>query len=59
MFTYIIIAVIFFILGIFVYRNNVDLISPIAEKWDKKFDHLEMKYKNLEKKFEDKKTNID
>lgn len=60
MILYIIIAaVIGFILGILVYRNNVDVISPIADKFDTKFDKLELKIEELKKQLEAKKTNID
>jgi hypothetical protein len=30
-----------FVVGIFVYRNNVDLFAPFAEKLDQKFDEVE------------------
>ncbi len=60
MILYIIIAaVIGFILGILVYRNNVDVISPIVDKFDSKFDKLELKMEELKKQFEANKTNTD
>lgn len=33
------------ITGIFVYRNNVNLFKPFAEKLDAKFDEMEEKIK--------------
>ena len=48
-------AVVGFIAGVFVYRNNVDVISPIADKLDVKFDKLELKIEELKKQIEDSK----
>jgi len=57
MILYIIVAaVIGFFVGVFVYRNNVDVISPIADKFDTKFDKLELKIEELKKQMEAKKN---
>ena len=47
-------GIIGFIAGVFVYRNNVDVISPIAAKLDIEFKKLEAKIEELTKKIEEK-----
>lgn len=47
-------AVIGFIIGVFVYRNNVDVISPLAKIIDAKYDILEAKIEELTKKLKEK-----
>ena len=41
-------AIIGFLVGVFVYRNNTNLLSPIADKIDKLSDDMETKIKELE-----------
>ena len=47
-------AVVGFVVEVFVYRNNVDTISPIADKIDAKVDKLELKIEELKQKIEGK-----
>lgn len=54
LFGYIIVAVVGFVIGIFVYRNNVNLFAPIAEKIDAKYDRLEAKIDELKRKLDEK-----
>lgn len=59
--TYILTAIIGATIGIFFYRNNVDLVDPIADKVDEKWDEkikptlesLEDKLEKLTKEIED------
>lgn len=53
-FQVIIAAIAGFIIGVFVYRNNVDMLSPIAGKIDVKFDELKLEIQELKRKLEDK-----
>jgi hypothetical protein len=43
LYSHLIVAVVAFVTGIFVYRNNVDLFSPVASRIDDRFDELEKK----------------
>ncbi|WP_424493877.1 hypothetical protein [Salinimicrobium sp. GXAS 041] len=51
-------AVVGFIIGVFVYRNNVDLFAPIASKIDAKFDKLELKFEELKKELNERDSRI-
>ncbi len=55
--SHVLVAVIGFVIGVFVYRNNVKDADPIASKVDKKWDeYVKPKLEELEKVIEESKN---
>jgi hypothetical protein len=42
-YSHLLVAIASFVAGIFIYRNNVDLLTPMASKIDERFDAMELK----------------
>lgn len=44
------------LVGVLVYRNNVNVMGPIGDILDEKFDYLEEQIRNLKADIRDKET---